>query len=291
MGDIALPTRPSRGGLSTEFVLEGTSGGAVDAGSAVRLDSNGAWVKGDRDTDADYAVVALTGATAAGEPVSIMVQGIVAGFASLTPGVVYYLSDTAGRLCPIDDLTLGTDNAVPVCVALNATTVYVFGLSTTQLASSPIAIATPAQGNLIYRGASSWSKLAVGTKGQVLQTGGASANPAWGDVLQTVRVEPQADIGAGATTNVDIMKVPTGYKLTPVELRLQCGTTADATFSLQANDTDIATPAAAADDAAITTFSDTVDAGEVVRLEVVTQASTGDLDAPQFTLFYYLRPV
>lgn len=150
--------------------------------------------------------------------------------------------------------------------------------------------ASQAQGDVFYFDGTNFKRLGAGTKGQLLQTGGAAANPAWGDVLQCIRVEPQSDVGAGATVNYDILKVPTGFKLTPVELRLQCGTVADATFSLQANDTDIDTPEAAADDAAINTFTDTIDAGEVARLEVVTQAGTGDLDAPQFNLFYYMRP-
>jgi hypothetical protein len=35
------------------------------------------------------------------------------------------------------------------------------------------------QGTILYRGASAWSALAVGTNGQVLQTQGAAANPEW----------------------------------------------------------------------------------------------------------------
>ena len=35
------------------------------------------------------------------------------------------------------------------------------------------------QGNVLYRGASSWAALGVGTAGQVLQSGGAGANPSW----------------------------------------------------------------------------------------------------------------
>lgn len=38
---------------------------------------------------------------------------------------------------------------------------------------------TTTQGSIIYRNASSWSVLTPGTAGQVLQTGGASANPSW----------------------------------------------------------------------------------------------------------------
>lgn len=35
------------------------------------------------------------------------------------------------------------------------------------------------QGNILYRGASAWAALGVGTAGQVLQSGGAGANPSW----------------------------------------------------------------------------------------------------------------
>src|SRR5262249_26170675 len=35
------------------------------------------------------------------------------------------------------------------------------------------------QGQILFRGASLWSVLATGTAGQLLQTGGAAANPSW----------------------------------------------------------------------------------------------------------------
>lgn len=38
---------------------------------------------------------------------------------------------------------------------------------------------TPAQGDIIYRGASAWERLAAGTDGQFLQTQGAGADPQW----------------------------------------------------------------------------------------------------------------
>lgn len=46
-----------------------------------------------------------------------------------------------------------------------------------------IAIASEAQGDLIYKGASTWDRLAAGTAGYVLQTGGGSANPSWTGTL------------------------------------------------------------------------------------------------------------
>lgn len=40
---------------------------------------------------------------------------------------------------------------------------------------------SPAQGNIVYYGTSAWTKLAPGTAGQALRTGGASANVTWGN--------------------------------------------------------------------------------------------------------------
>lgn len=40
-------------------------------------------------------------------------------------------------------------------------------------------LASQAQGDLIYRGASAWARLAAGTSGALLQSGGAGANPSW----------------------------------------------------------------------------------------------------------------
>jgi hypothetical protein len=43
-------------------------------------------------------------------------------------------------------------------------------------------IGSAAQGDILYRGAASWARLAAGTSGQYLKTQGAGANPAWANV-------------------------------------------------------------------------------------------------------------
>jgi hypothetical protein len=47
---------------------------------------------------------------------------------------------------------------------------------------SVITIPSQAQGDLLYRGASAWVRLAAGTSGQLLRTNGAAANPSWQSV-------------------------------------------------------------------------------------------------------------
>lgn len=44
-------------------------------------------------------------------------------------------------------------------------------------------VGSAAQGDILYRGASSWTRLAAGTNGQYLQTQGAGANPQWATVV------------------------------------------------------------------------------------------------------------
>jgi hypothetical protein len=43
-------------------------------------------------------------------------------------------------------------------------------------------VGSAAQGDILYRGASSWTRLGAGTSGQYLQTQGAAANPQWATV-------------------------------------------------------------------------------------------------------------
>jgi hypothetical protein len=59
------------------------------------------------------------------------------------------------------------------------------------------------QGQIIYRGASSWTVLNPGVSGQLLQTGGAGANPSWATVT-----------GAGTVTSVNASGGTTGMNFT-----------------------------------------------------------------------------
>lgn len=128
MSNAALPTAPSKANAQA-MERPGVAGEAIaSAGMWCKVNSSGLIVKGDRDADADYAILCLD-AAASGDPVRTIWQGVVGGFSGLTPGTVYYLSDTAGRMCPIADVS---GNYVPVCVALSATHIWVFGLAAVQ---------------------------------------------------------------------------------------------------------------------------------------------------------------
>jgi len=51
--------------------------------------------------------------------------------------------------------------------------------------SVDVAVGSPAQGAVFYRGATKWNSLAAGTNGQVLTSGGAAANPSWTTLSST----------------------------------------------------------------------------------------------------------
>jgi hypothetical protein len=93
-------------GASTD---SGMSGAAITAGQPIYKASGGALYP----TDADSATVdaremdgiALNSAPGAGQPVTYMKPGgeITIG-ATMTAGVTYYLSGTAGGICPLADV-------------------------------------------------------------------------------------------------------------------------------------------------------------------------------------------
>lgn len=89
----------------------GTAGEAITAGQVVYRDSTTAkYMKADNNSATAEAKVprgvALNGA-AANQPLAICTRGSVTIGATLSGGVAYYLSDTAGGICPVADLGTG----------------------------------------------------------------------------------------------------------------------------------------------------------------------------------------
>lgn len=87
----------------------GNAGAAIAAGQVVYKDANGAWQLSDANgTTAQKAVggIALNGA-ASGQPLAVLQWGDLTMNAVLTAGSRYYLSATAGAICPEADLATG----------------------------------------------------------------------------------------------------------------------------------------------------------------------------------------
>lgn len=82
-------------------------------------------------------------------------------------------------------------------------------------------IGSAAQGDILYRGASGWARLAAGTSGHYLRTQGGAANPMWAAV-------------AGGSAEIDINTQSGNYSLQAADLGDLVDFTAAATLSLLA---------------------------------------------------------
>ncbi|RWN51389.1 MAG: hypothetical protein EOS04_24255 [Mesorhizobium sp.] len=96
---------------STAKIAHGTAGATITAGQAVYLDSStGKWALADTDS-ATAAVRAAHGVALNGcvlnQPIAVCTAGPVTIGATIEAGVFYYLSGTAGGICPVADVAAG----------------------------------------------------------------------------------------------------------------------------------------------------------------------------------------
>lgn len=103
---------------SNAIVANGTAGATITAGEVVYLDAtSGKWKLADNDLAAakNPGGIALNGASD-GQPLAVLTSGDLTIGATLTAGTAYYLSATAGGICPVGDLTTG-DNVAQIGIA------------------------------------------------------------------------------------------------------------------------------------------------------------------------------
>ncbi len=110
MADLSITAANVVAGGSS-VTTDGTAGAAITAGQVVYRDATtGRYLLADNNSGTaaarSPAGIALNGA-ATGQPVEVLTRGAVTIGATLTPGVAYYLSATAGGICPVADLTTG----------------------------------------------------------------------------------------------------------------------------------------------------------------------------------------
>ena len=106
----------------------GTAGATITAGQVVYKDSSDGKFKLADNDSATAAVrsprgIALNGASD-GQPLQILRSGGITIGAAVTAGVAYYLSSTAGGICPVADLATG-DYTVSLGVATSATVIEI----------------------------------------------------------------------------------------------------------------------------------------------------------------------
>lgn len=107
MADITITAANVLAG-SNATTENGTLGATTTAGQAVyKAASDGKWYLADNNSATaevrQARGIALNGG-AAGQPVRVLTAGLCTMGATMTAGVAYYLSDTAGGICPVADI-------------------------------------------------------------------------------------------------------------------------------------------------------------------------------------------
>lgn len=111
MADLAITATSVVPGANASIDRTRFAGAAITAGQPVYLDAATNTYKlsdADSGTAALRVVngIAISGA-AAGQPIAVQTGGPLTLGATLAVGVMYYLSKTAGAICPVADLTTG----------------------------------------------------------------------------------------------------------------------------------------------------------------------------------------
>jgi hypothetical protein len=108
----------------------GVAGETITAGQAVYKASTGLWMKADSNSATALAraatAIAMTGSSA-NQPIVVQKSGSLTLGATMTAGIAYYLSDTAGGICPVADV--GAAEYVDVIGVSTSTTVLKLILS------------------------------------------------------------------------------------------------------------------------------------------------------------------
>ncbi len=125
MADITITATSVAAGANA-VTAPGIAGAAITAGQVVYLDSSDNRLKL-ADANSATAVarspygIALNGA-ASGQPVTVLTKGKITIGATITAGTAYYLSNTAGGICPVADVT-GTGTYPTIIGIANSTSV------------------------------------------------------------------------------------------------------------------------------------------------------------------------
>lgn len=127
MADLSINSALVVGGTNSTRDI-GTAGETITAGQPIYLDATtNKWMKSDSNGTGTRTVhgISLNGASL-NQPVSVHKSGDITIGATLVAGTDYWLSGTAGGICPRADLGAGMD-AVQVGIA-KSTTVLAVGI-------------------------------------------------------------------------------------------------------------------------------------------------------------------
>jgi len=110
MADLTITAANVLAGVGAD-TENGTLGAAATAGQVLyKAAADGKWYLADNNAASaevrNARGIALNGG-GAGQPVRVLLSGPVTIGATMTAGVAYYLSDTAGGICPVADVGAG----------------------------------------------------------------------------------------------------------------------------------------------------------------------------------------
>lgn len=121
--------------------------------------------------------VLLTGLDFSSGAAITATDSVLSAFGKVQRQITDAASNLAGnvRSVVLTGLDLSSDTAITAA----DTVLSAFGKLQAQVTARISIPGSSAQGDILIRDGSGWTRLAAGTSGQVLETGGASANPSW----------------------------------------------------------------------------------------------------------------
>lgn len=135
MADLTI-TAASVVKTSTTEISEGIAGVTITAGQALYIDTGDNNELKLADNDASALTKACVGialhAALDGQPIKYATKGALTVGAILTAGVFYYLSNTAGGICPVADV--GAGETVVLLGYASTTSALVIGIVNTGVA-------------------------------------------------------------------------------------------------------------------------------------------------------------
>ena len=107
----------------------------------------------------------------------------------------------------VDDVTEYNGSSY-ICILastgnLPTNTTYFQPMATKGTDGTDVGTTLTTQGDILYRDGSGLARLAAGTNGQVLQTGGSGANPSWGTVSSDFVKLAGGNVTSGGSFNID----------------------------------------------------------------------------------------
>lgn len=136
MADLTITAANVKPGANARLDRNGYAGETITAGMPVYKASTGFWMKADSNSATALARtaigIALNGASQY-QPIDVQTEGEITIGATLTANTTYYLSDTAGGICPLADV--GSGEYTEIIGVAKSTTVMLLVLKATGVAN------------------------------------------------------------------------------------------------------------------------------------------------------------